>query len=279
MRMPTIHEHKGNKKPIIILGIVALLIALAVIIFFVFLNNDDNDIDNDNSTNGSDNTKEENINDEIMRFEPEQIRMQVGTSGTLLPIMNDDTDIIGDLIWESNNQEVASVDDNGKITAHSEGTARITATYNERDLSAELIVIVASETSVPSPFPPPSQTPNTTTLNCNNSMDIAGIKVEERNTFTFTNGRLLTIDSTATVSGDDELLMVLELGCTALNSDVSTTCRFSRSGRSGTMILRMNVERATSALAKEFLDGMGINVNSTENDIRRVFAAEGVRCR
>jgi len=110
----------------------------------------------------------EDIGIESIRFDHTAIRMQAGTSGLLLPIINDDPLIVVNLIWDSSNPNVVSVDENGRINALSEGTARITAVEEASGLAAELTVTVVAvpvpEQPRPQPQPrpparPPSQPP------------------------------------------------------------------------------------------------------------------------
>ena len=73
----------------------------------------------------------------------EQLTMEYGTKEQLTAtVAPDDADNLG-LTWTSDNEEVATVDESGLVTAVSEGTATITATANDgSDVSASCVVTV-----------------------------------------------------------------------------------------------------------------------------------------
>ena len=73
----------------------------------------------------------------------EQLTMEYGTKEQLTAtVAPDDADNLG-LTWTSDNEEVATVDENGLVTAVGEGTATITATANDGSgVSASCVVTV-----------------------------------------------------------------------------------------------------------------------------------------
>ena len=84
------------------------------------------------------------------------------------------------IIWTSSNDDIATVDENGKVTAVSAGTAVITATTSDGGYTAECTVTVkASDDSgnsgyIPTPNPKPTVVPSVSTVTVNKEPQIKG---------------------------------------------------------------------------------------------------------
>ena len=80
--------------------------------------------------------------EESISLNEDNITLWVGDTDTLNVTYIPEESNQGTIIWKSNNEEVATVDSNGKVTAHSKGTATITATATESGKEDKCEVIV-----------------------------------------------------------------------------------------------------------------------------------------
>ena len=98
----------------------------------------------------------------------------------------DDADDLG-LIWTSDNEEVATVDENGLVTAVGEGTATITATANDGSgVSASCVVTVTFIDGIAD-----IETSKVTVLAANGRITVSGKEQDETVLVYDTGGRLL----------------------------------------------------------------------------------------
>lgn len=79
---------------------------------------------------------------ESITFKKNLITLKVGEEQTLEPIINNDESIVIDLFWESSDNEVVSVDQNGHIVALSEGSAFIYVYDEISGLGGEIAIDV-----------------------------------------------------------------------------------------------------------------------------------------
>lgn len=79
---------------------------------------------------------------ESITFKKNLITLKVGEEQTLEPIINNDESIVIDLLWESSDNEVVSVDQNGHIVALSEGSAFIYVYDEISGLGGEIAIDV-----------------------------------------------------------------------------------------------------------------------------------------
>lgn len=84
-----------------------------------------------------------------IRVDKEQLELVQGQSAQLSAIVTPDDAVNKDVLWSSNNEEVATVDENGAITAIKEGTAKITATTVEGSYMDVSEVTVKKDTTPP----------------------------------------------------------------------------------------------------------------------------------
>lgn len=64
---------------------------------------------------------------------------------TAVPYVNDHLTIGATFNWTSSDQNIATVDDTGKVTCQSEGTVTITVTWIEKDITEKVEITVANE--------------------------------------------------------------------------------------------------------------------------------------
>lgn len=76
---------------------------------------------------------------------PTNQTINVGNTFTITPTVTPDNATDKSVIWTSSDDTIATVDDNGKVTALMEGTATITATTNDGGFTAICTVTVNSE--------------------------------------------------------------------------------------------------------------------------------------
>ena len=117
----------------------------------------------------------------------EQLTMEYGTKEQLTAtVAPDDADNLG-LTWTSDNEEVATVDESGLVTAVSEGTATITATANDgSDVSASCVVTVTFIDGIAD-----VETSKVTVLARDGRITVSGKEQDETVSVYDTGGRLL----------------------------------------------------------------------------------------
>ena len=132
---------------IMLLNANTLVFATGEIVGNVVQNNDEISTDGSGESDDVDNSNNED-NQEITEvyFENESEDLFVGDEINLNLIIVPDV-YEGKIQWESDDTEVATVDESGKVIATSEGTAVITATI-ENGLSAEVTINVKEETKI-----------------------------------------------------------------------------------------------------------------------------------
>ncbi|MGN0005155.1 MAG: InlB B-repeat-containing protein, partial [Candidatus Gastranaerophilaceae bacterium] len=80
-------------------------------------------------------------------FDKENLSLYQGTSITLIPVITPDNLIDEEIEWNSSNTSVATVDENGLVTAISAGTTTITAKVVKTNEIAECNITVAEDTN------------------------------------------------------------------------------------------------------------------------------------
>ena len=88
-----------------------------------------------------------------------ELSLTVGSSGTLTAAVTPDTATNRNVVWESSADEVATVDENGLVTAVAEGSATITVTTEDGGFTATCEVTVTNYTP---PYVPPTGGGSTT---------------------------------------------------------------------------------------------------------------------
>ncbi len=73
---------------------------------------------------------------------PTNQTINVGNTFTITPTVTPDNATDKSIIWTSSDDTIATVDDNGKVTALMEGTATITATTNDGGFTASCVITV-----------------------------------------------------------------------------------------------------------------------------------------
>ena len=73
---------------------------------------------------------------------PTNQTINVGNTFTITPTVTPDNATDKSVIWTSSDDTIATVDDNGKVTALKEGTATITATTNDGGFTASCVITV-----------------------------------------------------------------------------------------------------------------------------------------
>ena len=73
---------------------------------------------------------------------PTNQTINVGKTFTITPTVTPDNATDKNIIWTSSDDTIATVDDNGKVTALMEGTATITATTNDGGFTASCVITV-----------------------------------------------------------------------------------------------------------------------------------------
>ena len=117
----------------------------------------------------------------------EQLTMEYGTKEQLTAtVAPDDADNLG-LTWTSDNEEVATVDENGLVTAVGEGTATITATANDGSgVAASCVVTVTFIDGIAD-----IETSKVTVLAANGRITVSGKEKDDTVSVYDTGGRLL----------------------------------------------------------------------------------------
>lgn len=82
---------------------------------------------------------------ESITFKEKSIDLKVGESETLQPIINNDETIVIDLIWETDDPTIVSVDENGRITANGVGTTSVYVYDEVSGLGGEISINVTSD--------------------------------------------------------------------------------------------------------------------------------------
>jgi Bacterial surface proteins containing Ig-like domains len=123
-----------------------------------------------------------------IRFNKNKLTMTTGEKSTLSPIINDDSTIIIDLVWESSNPDVVSVDLNGHISAIGEGTATILAIEEVSGLAAEIEITVKAKKAV-------SNSNSNSNSNINKKVAVNSISLN-KSSATITVGDSVTINAT-----------------------------------------------------------------------------------
>ena len=90
-----------------------------------------------------------------------ELTKKVGETVTLTAMIEPSDAAIRDVVWASDDTSVATVDENGTVTAKAVGKARITATTKDGGFEAYCDVIVEAASIVDPPAPTPSTTPST----------------------------------------------------------------------------------------------------------------------
>ena len=117
----------------------------------------------------------------------EQLTMEYGTKEQLTATVAPDYADYPGLTWTSDNEEVATVDESGLVTAVSEGTATITATANDgSDVSASCVVTVTFIDGIAD-----VETSKVTVLAVNGRITVSGKEQDETVSVYDTGGRLL----------------------------------------------------------------------------------------
>ena len=117
----------------------------------------------------------------------EQLTMEYGTKEQLTATVAPDYADYPGLTWTSDNEEVATVDESGLVTAVSEGTATITATANNgSDVSASCVVTVTFIDGIAD-----VETSKVTVLAVNGRITVSGKEQDETVSVYDTGGRLL----------------------------------------------------------------------------------------
>lgn len=126
-----------------------------------------------------------------------QLTMEYGTKEQLTAtVAPDDADNPG-LTWTSDNEEVATVDGSGLVTAVSEGTATITATANDgSDVSASCVVTVTFIDGIAD-----IEAGKVTVLAANGRITVSGKEPDDTVSVYDTGGRLL-------YQGEDDVIDV-----------------------------------------------------------------------
>ncbi len=89
------------------------------------------------------------VHPESVKVNQSEITLEVNQKQRIYAIVSPDTVTDDSVIWESDNPDVASVDDRGEITAHKAGTAAITVTTVDGELTVQCVVTVTEETTDP----------------------------------------------------------------------------------------------------------------------------------
>lgn len=86
-----------------------------------------------------------NVRVQSVAFDKEEYIVENGTSATLAPVVAPENASFKKLVWSSQNESVATVDENGIVSAHSVGTAVITAKTEKEGVAAECKVTVTQK--------------------------------------------------------------------------------------------------------------------------------------
>jgi uncharacterized protein YjdB len=93
-----------------------------------------------------------------VELDKSNVTLAIGKTLKLTAKVSPDSAADKAVTWETNNPQVATVDDNGNVKAVSTGTATITVTTHDEHKSDYCVVHVSAE---PSPTPEPSGSDNT----------------------------------------------------------------------------------------------------------------------
>ena len=116
---------------------------------------------------------------------PKNMTMKVGEKNKLKPTTNNTSMMFGHFSWESSNEEVATVDINGNVTAHKKGTAIITVTYDDGTGLKSSCVVSVKESNIVS-FNGNGGTVGTTKRTVSNGTAIGTLPTPKRTGYTFT---------------------------------------------------------------------------------------------
>ena len=117
----------------------------------------------------------------------EQLTMEYGTKEQLTATVAPDYADYPGLTWTSDNEEVATVDENGLVTAVGEGTATITATANDGSgVAASCVVTVTFIDGIAD-----IETSKVTVLAANGRITVSGKEKDDTVSVYDTGGRLL----------------------------------------------------------------------------------------
>ena len=81
---------------------------------------------------------------ESLTLNPNQLELKIGAEKKIRTVVQPATDEIYTVVWESSDDAVATVDNNGNVVAIAAGTATITATIEGTNISATAAVTVVS---------------------------------------------------------------------------------------------------------------------------------------
>ena len=184
---------------------------------------------------------------EGLSFESESISLAVGETTTLSPTYTPEK-AKRDVTWTSSDTDVATIDENGKVTAKANGTTTITVTSNgDTSIKATLLLTVKSVDRINV-----SGQPSKTTYNEGESFKADGVSV----TAHFTDGSTKTIDNGScqwvdSVTGN----AILSAGTP------SVICKFTSNGQTfedsvnGITVIKINGDRSTITLDKTSAGG------------------------
>lgn len=120
-----------------------------------------NDEEGENVTASSaEGFEEKEIKAEKLSLDRESLELEVGESYTLQEAMEPYNTTESQVTWESGDDQVASVDENGTVTALEAGQVQITAKGQSGDLSAVCQVTVSQKQTSPSPSVMPTENPS-----------------------------------------------------------------------------------------------------------------------
>ncbi len=120
-----------------------------------------NDEEGENVTASSaEGFEEKEIKAEKLSLDRELLELEVGESYTLQEAMEPYNTTESQVTWESGDDQVASVDENGTVTALEAGQVQITAKGQSGDLSAVCQVTVSQKQTSPSPSVIPTENPS-----------------------------------------------------------------------------------------------------------------------
>lgn len=103
-------------------------------------------------------TKPQEIAVETITLDKSEITIKEGSNYTLTPTITPEDTTNKLVIWTSEDENIATVED-GKITAVAEGTTTITATTKDGEHTATCKVTVTKKETTPTPTPEPEQQP------------------------------------------------------------------------------------------------------------------------
>ena len=134
---------------------------------------------------------------------PTTLSLYVGNSSDLTETVYPADATDKSVSWTSSNSSVASVDQNGLVTAHSDGNATITVTTNDGSFTASCSVSVSTQVINPTGI---SVSPSSTSVYLNNTVQLSAT-VEPSNatnktvSWTSSNSSIATVNSNGLVTG------------------------------------------------------------------------------